>query len=106
MTTRKVVIVLAMVLSTCLDVFGQTSTDTTYDQIATCAAGANFDMSADLKGSLKDVFSGNGADGSAKISTQTEWLKLFPEKDRLEAARLYHKCIGDGRVIGTETKQN
>lgn len=95
---RQIGLAFTIILLGAVSASSQTEADTMYDRISTCAAGANLDISSDLKGSLKDILSGQGADGVAKVSTQTEWLKLFPEKDRLEAARLYHACISQGRA--------
>jgi len=64
-----------------------------YERIATCAAGAGFDLSADLRGSLESVFSGDSTQGKSSVDLRTEWLKLFPPEDRIEAAKLYHDCI-------------
>lgn len=66
-----------------------------YELISTCAAGAEIQISADMEGSLRDFFSGQTFQGQGSILTQTQWLQMFAEKDRIKAAGLYHACIKD-----------
>jgi hypothetical protein len=60
-----------------------------------CAVGANIDLKADLVGSIKTIYDGQRTQGLASFQTSTEFLKLIPEKDRLEAYKLYVGCIRD-----------
>ena len=78
-----------------------------YELISTCAAGAEIQISADMEGSLKDFFSGQNFQGQGSILTQTQWLQLFAEEDRIEAAGLYHACIKDilKMIIDEKDKQ-
>lgn len=61
--------------------------------IAGCAMGADIEIKADLLGSIKEIYEGDKTTGRAIISSQTEFLKQIPEKDRLTAYELYTKCI-------------
>lgn len=58
-----------------------------------CATGAQIYVSADLLGSITSIYEGDKTQGKALIKSQTEFLKLIPEKDRLEAYKLYISCI-------------
>lgn len=60
-----------------------------------CAIGANIEVSADLMGSIATIYQGDKTQGKASIRSQTEFLKLIPEKDRLKAYELYTACMRD-----------
>jgi hypothetical protein len=63
------------------------------DLLSGCAAGANIDITADLAGSLKTIYEGQRTQGAASFKSSTEFLKLIPENQRLEAYKLYTQCI-------------
>jgi hypothetical protein len=63
------------------------------DLLSGCAAGANIDITADLAGSLKTIYEGERTQGAASFKSSTEFLKLIPENQRLEAYKLYTQCI-------------
>lgn len=60
-----------------------------------CAVGAHIEISADLLGSITSIYKGDKTQGKTLISSQTEFLKLIPEKDRLKAYELYTRCISN-----------
>lgn len=65
--------------------------------LTTCAAGANITIDGELKGSITEIFSTNRKDiiegRKFYFLTVTEFLKLLPEKDRLDGYKLYTVCI-------------
>jgi S1-C subfamily serine protease len=61
--------------------------------LKTCALGANIEIKADLIGSIKTIYEGARTSGSASMLSSAEFLKQIPEKERLEAYRLYTECI-------------
>lgn len=61
--------------------------------LKTCALGANITVSADIVGSIKEIYEGDRTKGKATLQSQTEYLKQFPESQRLDAYRLYTSCI-------------
>jgi len=58
-----------------------------------CAAGQNIALSADLSASIRQIYNGQGAQGASNFADSTKFLSRIPEKDRLEAYRLYVECI-------------
>jgi hypothetical protein len=63
------------------------------DLLSSCAAGANIDVSADLVGSIKTIYEGQRTQGAASFKSSTDFLKLIPESQRLEAYKLYTQCV-------------
>ncbi len=66
----------------------------TYDKfdgdLRACAAAQKIELGADLSASIRQVYS---AQGASSFSDSTRFLSRIPEKDRLEAYRLYVECI-------------
>jgi hypothetical protein len=69
------------------------SADDPVKAILKCASGVNMDLSADLVGSIRTIFSGEGTKGYASFRTENDFLKLFPESQRLQAYTLYVQCV-------------
>src|SRR4051794_9648006 len=63
------------------------------DLLRSCAAGADINLSADLQGSLKTIYEGQRTQGAASFKSSTEFLKLIPENQRLEAYKVYAQCV-------------
>ena len=63
--------------------------------LRSCATGANIDLKADLVGSIRTIYDGQRTQGLASFQTSSEFLKLIPESQRLEAYKLYTQCIKD-----------
>lgn len=61
--------------------------------LTACASGASTEFDADLVGSIKGLYQGQQSKGFAKLKTQTGFMELLPEKDKLEGYRLYTECI-------------
>ncbi len=61
----------------------------------TCAAGAKTKFSANLIGSINDIYENNKekVDGQAEIEVQSYILQALPEAQRLEGYRLYIECV-------------
>jgi hypothetical protein len=74
---------------------GLPSTEQFGDMLVSCAAGANVEIKADLIGSIKTIYDGQRTQGAASFQSSTEFLKLIPESSRLEAYKLYTRCIGN-----------
>jgi hypothetical protein len=58
-----------------------------------CAAGQKIELSADLIGSISNIYNGQRTQGAASFRNSTEFLSIMPEGARLEAYRLYVDCI-------------
>lgn len=69
------------------------TTEEFHNLLIGCAAGANIAVDADLIGSISTIYDGDKTQGKAKVSSKSEFLNSVPEKDRLKALELYHKCI-------------
>lgn len=69
------------------------TTEEFHNLLIGCAAGANISVDADLIGSISTIYDGDKTQGKARISSKSEFLNSIPEKDRLKALELYHKCI-------------
>lgn len=70
-------------------------------RVLACAQSADIDISANFQGSLESIFGdGESVDGKASWESQSEFLKLFPEDERLEAYQLYTECLKDGVTSG------
>jgi hypothetical protein len=61
--------------------------------LTACASGASTEFDANLLGSIKGLYEGQQSKGFAKLKTQTGFMELLPEKDKLEGYRLYTECI-------------
>jgi len=68
-----------------------------------CASGASTEFDANLVGSIKGLYEGQQSKGFAKLKTQTGFMELLPEKDKLEGYRLYTECI---KSIVTNPQEN
>lgn len=66
--------------------------------LGTCAANMNLEMSADVLGSIKDIFEGKGGQGHLSLKNAPDFLVLFPESERTKAYRIYVGCIA--KIIG------
>jgi hypothetical protein len=69
------------------------SVDDPLTAILTCASGANIELSADLVGSIRTIFNGEGTKGYASFKTESEFLEQFPDSQRLQAYTLYVQCV-------------
>lgn len=58
-----------------------------------CAAGSKTEFSGDLLGSVASIYAGERTKGSARLATETEFLKLLPSDKKFEGYRLYVECI-------------
>jgi hypothetical protein len=63
--------------------------------LTTCALGSDVSIDADIIGSATSIYRGERTKGTAKLKTESGFLALFPEKDRLEAVKLYRECVRD-----------
>lgn len=68
-------------------------TNTFMGMLTACASGASTEFDANLVGSIKELYEGQSTKGYAKLRTQTDFLSLLPDKDKLEGYRLYTECI-------------
>jgi len=77
--------------------YGQTipTTEQFDNMLRSCAIGANIELKADLVGSIRTIYDGQRTQGLASFQTSTDFLKLIPEPQRLEAYKLYTQCIKD-----------
>jgi hypothetical protein len=76
--------------------FAQTTLPTTQEfnsALATCAAGIDITITADLLGSITSLYNGERTKGAANFRTATKFLELFPVNDRVKAYELYTRCI-------------
>ena len=71
--------------------------------VMACAAGIDLHINADIVGSLRSVYEGQRTQGAASFKSLTEFLKLFPEKDRTEVYKLYTQCID--KILGGRTER-
>jgi hypothetical protein len=75
---------------------GQTTTEEFMNRLVVCAGGVTLDINAKLLGSVRSIYEGDRTQGTAYMKTEGAFLdKLgqIPEKDRLAALELYHKCV-------------
>jgi hypothetical protein len=61
--------------------------------LTACANGATTEFDANLVGSIEGLYQGQQSQGFANLKTQTGFMELLPEKDKLEGYRLYTECI-------------
>lgn len=61
--------------------------------LGTCAAGMNLKIAADIVGSVKTFYEGGKTKGSAWLENTPDFLRLFPDGDRISAYRLYLDCV-------------
>ncbi|ESX41115.1 hypothetical protein NLY43_14035 [Mesorhizobium sp. C416B] len=63
--------------------------------LTTCAAGANTRFSADLIGSINDIYEGNKdkIQGKADLEIQSQFLQSLPDNMKMEGYRLYVECV-------------
>jgi tetratricopeptide (TPR) repeat protein len=73
--------------------------------LTACAAGASISLTGEMKGNFESVYKDKVVDAprGAVVITSADFLKLLPEKDRLEGFRLYQACFV-GIIKGTITK--
>ena len=94
MTRGTMLFLFLSMLSIPSRVFAQLpDTDEFMGMLTACASGATTKFDANLIGSIKQLYDGQGADGHASLETQSDFLKLLPDKDKLEGYRLYTECI-------------
>jgi hypothetical protein len=58
-----------------------------------CAAGSKTSFQGDLLGSVKNIYEGQRSRGFAELKTETDFLRMLPEKQKFEGYRLYIECI-------------
>src|SRR5689334_27709 len=87
--------VAAFIALSAVKAYGQNlpTTEQFSSMLASCAAGANIELKADLVGSITTIYQGQRTQGAASFQSSTEFLKLIPENSRLEAYKLYTQCI-------------
>jgi hypothetical protein len=61
--------------------------------LTTCAAGSRTRFEADLIGSIRGIYEGQKTKGYAQLRTESEFMRLLPEDQKLEGYRLYVECI-------------
>jgi hypothetical protein len=73
--------------------------------LTACAAGASISLTGEMKGNFESVYKDKVVDApkGVVVITSTDFLKLLPEKDRLEGFRLYQACFV-GIINGTIAK--
>jgi hypothetical protein len=73
--------------------------------LTACAAGASISLNGEMKGNFESIYKDKVVDApkGVTIITSADFLKLLPEKDRLEGFRLYQACFV-GIINGTVTK--
>lgn len=86
---------LALIYSTVSIVLAAPTTAEFQNSLQTCAAGGEFEVDADLIGSVVNIYDEDRTEGKATINNQTTFLSLIPEKDRFKAYQLYVGCIKD-----------
>jgi hypothetical protein len=69
------------------------TTEQFQSMLTSCAIGANIEVSADIVGSISTIYDGDKTQGKASIKSESKFLELMPEKDRLKAYELYTACI-------------
>lgn len=78
------------------------SPDQYINQISACAGGLRISVSGELLGSIKEIYEGKRTAGREfRFSSTGEFISLMPEKDRLEAYKLYIGCIAGGSLSGS-----
>src|SRR5262249_12720940 len=65
------------------------------DRLMVCAGGLKLKLDADIYGSVRSIYEGDKTQGKAEVQSEAAFLSRIPEKDRLAALDLYHKCVRD-----------
>jgi tetratricopeptide (TPR) repeat protein len=72
---------------------GLPTTEVLMNALGTCAAGMNLRLSANMTGSVRSLFEGMRTEGTAVLENAPEFLKLFPDSEKMNAYRLYIDCV-------------
>jgi hypothetical protein len=69
------------------------STEQFMNALGTCATSMNLQVKADMIGSIKSFYEGTAkTQGTMTLQNMPDFLKLFPESDRITAYKLYSDC--------------
>ena len=88
------------------------TTEQFMNALGTCATGMKLDVSGDFLGSVRSFYEGAKSQGRMSIYNAPEFLKLFPENERVKAYSLYTECVlkilgpaGEGRSGAERERQ-
>jgi hypothetical protein len=75
--------------------------------LTACAARASISLTGEMKGNFESIYKDKVVDAQKGVTviTSADFLKLLPEKDRLEGFKLYQSCFV-GIINGTITKSS
>lgn len=62
-------------------------------RLTACAVSRNIRIEADIIGSITDLYDGHRVQGTAELRNESNFLKNFPESQKLLAYELYLECI-------------
>jgi hypothetical protein len=82
--------------SVCNSAQGQQNWPTTeqfMSSITACATNLNIQINGDLQGSIKSFYEGTKTQGHLTSDSNTQFLSLFPENQRLDAYKIYTECL-------------